>query len=74
VTTARATQRPITDDPTTDHATTDQSSTEQRLKITSRRTHLGITIRRMPEPPQTGQDELIKETGVVDLETEVPRC
>jgi hypothetical protein len=69
VTTARATQPPITDDPTTDHATTDQSSTEQRLKITSRRTHLGITIRRNREPPQTGQRELIKETGA-----EAPRC
>jgi hypothetical protein len=61
VTTARATQRPITDDPTTDHATTNQSSTEQRLKITSRRTHLGITIRRDRERLQTGHCELIKK-------------
>jgi hypothetical protein len=74
VTSPRATRRPITDDPTTDHAATDQSSTEQRLKITSKRTHLGITIRRHPEPLQTGQPELITEPDTVDLGLGAPRC
>jgi hypothetical protein len=50
VITVRAIRPPITDEPTTDHATTAQISTEQRLMITSRRTHLGITIRRDQEP------------------------
>jgi hypothetical protein len=74
VTTARATQRPITDDPTTDHAATDQSSTEQRLKITSKRTHLGITIRGDQGPAQFGRHKLILLTATVDFEMEPSGC
>jgi hypothetical protein len=71
---ARAARPPATDQPTTDHATTAQSSTEQQLMITSRRTHLGITIRWTREALQTGQPELIKEAHVVDLRTGAARC
>jgi hypothetical protein len=70
VITVRAIRPPINDEPTTDHATTAQSSTEQHLMITSKRTHLGITIRRNQELPQTGRSELIKETDGIGA----PRC
>lgn len=70
MTTAQATQQVITDEPTTDHATIAQSSTEQRLMIASKRTHLGITIRRSQELPQTGRPELIKESDCLGA----PRC
>jgi hypothetical protein len=70
VITARAVRPPITEEATTDHATTAQSSIEQGFMITSRRTHLGITIRRNREPPQTGHHELIKLTSTM----EAPRC
>jgi hypothetical protein len=46
------------------------AASKQRPKITSKRTHLGITIRRNQELPQAGQSELIKEAKGV----EAPKC